>query len=212
MCIRDSSGQRMAMRHRTRLPFPARAQERRGECRRVQSTSHWRAFRAEYMSRRIVLVTGANGGLGQAISRTFLKESSDQFVWLGVHKATDQATLLTKEFANRCHPLPLDVTRVDSWQQAVKTILQEHQRIDVVVNNAGVHRDGLLATLPQEAWDEVLSTNLDAVFHGCRAVLPAMISQKFGRIINVASLSALLAPAGQTNYAAAKAGVICLLY
>src|SRR6185436_4404038 len=117
----------MAMRHSTRLPFPARAQERGGECRRVQSTSHWRALRAEYMSRRIVLVTGANGGLGQAISRAFLRESGEQFVWLGVHKATDQATSIAKEFPNRCQLLPLDVTRVDSWQQAVKTILQDQQ-------------------------------------------------------------------------------------
>jgi len=80
----------------------------------------------------------------------------------------------------------------------------------VLVNNAGYHRDGLLATLPPEAWSNVLATNLDAVFHGCRAVIPSMISQKFGRIINIASLSALLAPAGQANYAAAKAGVIAL--
>src|SRR5207244_530406 len=64
--------------------------------------------------------------------------------------------------------------------------------------------------LPEEAWSNVLVTNLDSVFHGCRAVLPAMISQKFGRIINIASLSALLAPAGQANYAAAKAGVVAL--
>ena len=61
-----------------------------------------------------------------------------------------------------------------------------------------------------DAWDRVLATNLDSVFHGCQAVLPAMISQRSGRIVNIASLSALLAPAGQTNYAAAKAGVLAL--
>ena len=162
------------------------------------------------MSQRIILVTGANGGLGQAIARAFLKESEDSFVWLGVHKATEQAHLLAKEFAGRCQLLPLDVSRVDSWTTAIKQILQEHQRLDVLVNNAGLHRDSLLATLPEDAWAQVLSTNLDSVFHGCRAVLPTMISQKFGRIVNIASLSALLAPAGQTNYAAAKAGVVAL--
>jgi len=162
------------------------------------------------MSARIVLLTGANGGLGQAIARSFLQSSNNDFVWLGVHRGKEQASLIGKEFSGRCDLLPLDVTRVDSWEAAVKNILQQHKRIDVLVNNAGRHQDGLLATLPQEAWSSVLATNLDAVFHGCRAVLPAMISQKFGRIVNVASLSALLAPAGQANYAAAKAGVVAL--
>src|SRR5262249_31392008 len=78
------------------------------------------------------------------------------------------------------------------------------------VNNAGKHEDGLLATLPTNAWSEVIQTNLDAVFHGCQAVLPTMISQRKGRIVNISSLSALLAPPGQTNYAAAKAGVVAL--
>src|SRR5258706_14410784 len=164
----------------------------------------------ETMSGRIILLTGANGGLGQAIARSFLQSGTDDFVWLGIHKATEQASLLAKEFSGRCDLLPLDVTRVDSWEGAVKSILQQHQRIDVLVNNAGRHRDGLLATLPEEAWSSVLATNLDSVFHGCRAVLPAMISQKFGRIINIASLSALLAPAGQANYAAAKPGAVAL--
>ena len=70
--------------------------------------------------------------------------------------------------------------------------------------------DSLLATMPREAWEGVIASNLSSVFHGCQAVLPAMISQRGGRIVNIASLSALLAPAGQTNYAAAKAGDIAL--
>ena len=78
------------------------------------------------------------------------------------------------------------------------------------MNNAGTHDDALLAQMKPESWREVLAVNLDGVFHGCQAVLPAMISQRGGRIINIASLSALLAPAGQTNYAAAKAGVVAL--
>jgi len=82
--------------------------------------------------------------------------------------------------------------------------------LHVLHNNAGVHEDALLGTMPVAAWDRVLATNLDSVFHGCQAVLPAMISQHSGRIVNIASLSALLAPAGQANYAAAKAGVIAL--
>jgi len=82
--------------------------------------------------------------------------------------------------------------------------------LDVLVNNAGRHQDALLGLMPIGTWEDVRATNLDGVFHGCQAVLPAMIHQRAGRIVNVASLSALLPPAGQTNYAAAKAGVVAL--
>ena len=162
------------------------------------------------MSLRIILITGANGGLGQAIARAFLREAPDNFVWLGVRQRRDQAEKLSQEFAGRCRCLDLDVTQPNTWLAAVAQILSEHGRLDVLVNNAGRHEDSLLATMTPGAWQQVLATNLDSVFHGCQAVLPTMISQRTGRIVNIASLSALLAPAGQTNYAAAKAGVVAL--
>lgn len=162
------------------------------------------------MNARIILITGGNGGLGQAIARAFLDESQANRVWLGVHSHRERADVLVAGFAGRCRCVALDVTRPDSWQGAVAQILAEDKRLDVLVNNAGRHEDALLATMPAVAWESVRSTNLDATFHGCQAVLPAMISQRGGRIVNIASLSALLAPAGQTNYAAAKAGVVAL--
>jgi 3-oxoacyl-[acyl-carrier protein] reductase len=162
------------------------------------------------MAARIILITGANGGLGQAMARTFLAESDDNFVWQGINTRQDKAVALAAEFGNRCQCLNLDVTQPTAWQNAVAAILAKHRRLDVLVNNAGQHQDGLLATLPPEAWSRVIATNLDSVFHGCQAALPTMISQRAGRIVNVSSLSALLAPAGQTNYAAAKAGVLAL--
>jgi 3-oxoacyl-[acyl-carrier protein] reductase len=162
------------------------------------------------MNSRIILVTGANGGLGQAIARAFLQESPANFVWLGIHSRREHADQLAQENPEQCSCLALDVTSAESWKQALKQILAGHSRIDVLVNNAGSHEDSLLATMPPESWDRVLATNLDSVFHGCQVVLPTMISQHGGRIVNVSSLSALLAPAGQANYAAAKAGVVAL--
>ena len=162
------------------------------------------------MSSRVILVTGANGGLGLAIARAFLQESAENFVWLGVHSRRNQAEVLMKEFTGRCSALELDVTQPHSWKGAVAQIDSEHKRLDVLVNNAGKHQDGLLAQLSAAAWQDVIETNLSATFHGCQAVLPAMIAQRSGRIVNIASLSALLAPAGQTNYAAAKAGMVAL--
>ena len=124
------------------------------------------------------------------------------------HTQPDKIFEMLLEKRSRC--IDLDVTQPESWKTAVAQIQTEHQRLDVLVNNAGKHSDGLLATMPSSAWQEIISANLDAVFHGCQAVLPAMISQRSGRIVNVSSLSALLAPAGQANYAAAKAGVVAL--
>jgi 3-oxoacyl-[acyl-carrier protein] reductase len=159
------------------------------------------------MSLRVILITGANGGLGQAIAQAFLQESPTNHIWLGVYTHREHADKLANENPGRCFCVSLDVTRPDSWKQAVAEILARHNRLDVLVNNAGSHQDALLAMMPPDSWRRVLATNLDGVFHGCQAVLPTMISQRSGRIINIASLSALLAPAGQTNYAAAKAGV-----
>jgi 3-oxoacyl-[acyl-carrier protein] reductase len=162
------------------------------------------------MSLRVILITGANGGLGQAIARAFLQESAANIVWLGVRSKGEHADKLAQENPERCRCVNLDVTSPESWQPAVKDILSRHQRLDVLVNNAGSHEDALLATMPPDSWRRVLATNLDGVFHGCQVVLPTMISQRAGRIVNVSSLSALLAPAGQANYAAAKAGVVAL--
>ncbi len=162
------------------------------------------------MSLRVILITGANGGLGQAIARAFLQESSVNVVWLGVHSRREHADQLAQENPGRCFCVALDVTAPESWKQAVQEIQARHQRLDVLVNNAGRHEDFLLATMPLDSWRRVLATNLEGVFHGCQTVLPTMISQRAGRIVNVSSLSALLAPAGQANYAAAKAGVVAL--
>jgi len=162
------------------------------------------------MNLRIILITGANGGLGTAIAKAFLRERPDNFVWLGIHQSGQNAEQLLAENLDRCRRVSLDVTQPDAWQTAVAEILALHGRVDVLVNNAGGHIDALLAQMTPGAWTRVLAVNLDSVFHGCQAVMPAMISQRAGRIVNVASLSALLATPGQANYAAAKAGVVAL--
>lgn len=160
------------------------------------------------MNSPCVLVTGANGGLGQAIARYFLEKNPEAFVYLGVRSNRDQADALSSEFPNRCEPLTLDVTSAEDWERALASVTESERVINVLVNNAGHHDDHLLATMPTTAWQSVLDSNLTAAFLGCQAVTRGMILQRFGRIINIASLSALLAPMGQANYAAAKAGVL----
>ena len=164
------------------------------------------------MSRRIILITGANGALGRAMAQAFFTESPDNFVWLGIHRQRERADELAAAHPDRCRVLQLDVTDPAAWKVAVAEILGIHARLDVLVNNAGTHDDALLAQMSPQSWQNVMAVNLDGVFHGCQAVLPAMISQRGGRIINIASLSALFSPAGQTNYSAAKAGVVALTH
>jgi 3-oxoacyl-[acyl-carrier protein] reductase len=164
------------------------------------------------MSRRIILITGANGALGRAMAQAFFAESPDNFVWLGIHRQRERADELAASNPDRCRVLKLDVTDAAAWKSAVAGILGIHARLDVLVNNAGTHHDALLAQMPPQSWQNVMAVNLDGVFHGCQAVLPTMISQRGGRIINIASLSALFSPAGQTNYSAAKAGVVALTH
>jgi len=158
----------------------------------------------------VILITGANGALGCAIGRVFLEANETSRVWLAVHQRRDRADQLAAAFPERARVNTLDVRDAASWKQVVAQVIQVDSRLDVLVNNAGVHNDALLGMMTPKVWNDVLDVNLNGVFHGCQAVLPAMISQRGGRIINIASLSALLAPAGQTNYAAAKAGVVAL--
>jgi len=157
-----------------------------------------------------ILVTGANGGLGLAIARYFLSHDDSCFVYLGVRANRELATGVVEEFPGRCGMLTLDVTDAVAWKLALAEVENEGRTVSVLVNNAGHHDDHLLATMPEKAWDEVINTNLNATFLGSQAVIRGMMMTRFGRIINIASLSALLAPLGQTNYAAAKAGVVAM--
>ncbi len=157
---------------------------------------------------RSILVTGGNGGLGIGIARHFLVRDTESRVWLGVRSNRSQAEKLADEFSGRCRLVGLEVTSPDAWKAVVEKIVETDGRLDVLVNNAGIHRDCLLAAMPDDTWHSVIAANLDSVFHGCRAVVAPMMRQRFGRIINIASLSAVVPPLGQTNYAAAKAGVV----
>jgi 3-oxoacyl-[acyl-carrier protein] reductase len=158
------------------------------------------------MSTRTILITGANGGLGLAIARAFLLDPAGHRVCLGVRQRRESAETLAAEFPDRASLVELEVTSAEAWSAA----LASAGPIDVLVNNAGFHRDSLLATMTAESWHSVLASNLTGTFLGCQAVVCGMMSRHWGRIINISSLSALSPLRGQTNYAAAKAGVVAL--
>lgn len=156
-----------------------------------------------------ILISGGNGSIGLACGRLFLERWPAARVFLGCRQAREQAEALVAAYP-RAAIVELEVTREEDWAAAVATVQEQCGRVDVLINNAGRHKDSLLATMPMEDWHEVIATHLTGTFLGCRAVVRAMMGQHYGRIVNIASLSALMAPAGQTNYAAAKAGVVAL--
>ncbi len=160
---------------------------------------------------RTVLVTGASRGLGRAIAVAFAKTGA--FVYVGFHNRTDKAeeTLAAIQEAGGAGELcPFDVRQPDKVQAAVESIVRARGRLDVLVNNAGVVRDSLFATLTREDWTETQSVNLDGAFHCCRAAVKSMLVNKQGAIINVGSIAGLHSSPGQSNYAASKGGLLAL--
>lgn len=155
---------------------------------------------------RNILITGANGALGLAIGEFFLSREPEAIIHLGVRERRERAAELVERAAGRARLVTLEITDPEAWKSAV----EQTGGVDVLVNNAGFHEDALLANMNAGQWSRVLEGNLSSVFHGCQAVMPGMMRQRGGRIVNIASLSAIHPPAGQTNYAAAKAGVVGL--
>ena len=159
---------------------------------------------------RSILITGANGVLGHAIARMFLEREPQSLIFLGTRTGRDRIDALVAEYPDRAISVALEVTSAEDWSQVLLQIEQRGAPLAVLVNNAGFHDDALLATMSGEQWSSVIAGNLNSVFLGCQAAVNAMMRHRFGRIVNIASLSALHGPAGQTNYAAAKAGVLGL--
>ncbi len=163
------------------------------------------------LSDKVVLVTGGSKGIGKAIVLAFGREGAHVMINYGHDEAAAQAVRLEiEQSGGRAQILSANVTRLDEVKRMFGEILDRHGRIDVLVNNAGIIRDGHMMLMSDKDWDEVIDTNLKGTFYCCRAVLRPMIGQKGGGIINIGSPSAITGRAGQTNYAASKGGVISL--
>ncbi len=154
------------------------------------------------MLRKIVLVTGATRGIGKAIATT-LQAAGAELVVTGRNRE-----LLDAWAAKGAMAVAADVTDVEQVDALMEAIMARYGRIDAVVNNAGVTRDGLLMRMSDDDWQSVIDTNLKGVFNLCRAAIRPMLKQRQGKIVNISSVIGVTGNAGQTNYAASKAGVI----
>ncbi len=160
---------------------------------------------------KVALVTGARQGIGRAISFALAQQGFD----VAINCRNEQTALAAREVANECMKhgvdadcFTADVSQFEECAEMVKRVMARWGRIDVLVNNAGITRDGLIARMGEAQFDDVIAANQKSVFNMMRQVVPVMMKQRGGRIINISSVAGVYGNAGQLNYSASKAAII----
>lgn len=159
--------------------------------------------------RKVVLITGGTRGIGKSVAERFAKEGYN-LVLNYVSENTDIESIKNnfKEYGNEVLILKADVSKFDECEKLVKETISKFGKIDVLVNNAGITKDGLIAMMKEEAFDRVIDINLKGTFNMTRNVVPYMMKKRCGNIVNISSVVGVAGNAGQSNYAASKAGII----
>lgn len=162
----------------------------------------------DFKDKRVV-VTGGTKGLGKAIAAAFAQAGA----WVAVNYHADSKSAETteselKQITDNIIISKTDVAAKNDVDQFIKNVMDQWEHVDILINNAGIIRDKFLMFMGEDDWDSVVETNLKGTYLCSRAVIKPMISQKFGRIINMTSPSAITGRAGQTNYSASKGGII----
>jgi len=157
---------------------------------------------------KLVLVTGASRGIGRAIALTLGNAGATV---IGTATSDEGASNISKIFTeNNIHGkgMKLNVTDNEQISELLKSITADFGSVDVLINNAGITRDNILVRMKEDEWDEIINTNLSSVYKMSKAVIRGMIKKRSGRIISIASVVGAMGNAGQSNYAAAKAGIM----
>jgi len=160
------------------------------------------------LNEKLVLVTGASRGIGRAIALTLGNAGATV---IGTATSDEGASNITKIFAENNilgKGMKLNVTDNEQISELLKSISADYGSIDILVNNAGITRDNILVRMKEDEWDDVINTNLSSVYKMSKAVLRGMIKKRSGRIISITSVVGAMGNAGQSNYAAAKAGIM----
>ena len=164
-----------------------------------------------WLTDRKALVTGASRGIGKAIALLMAEEGADiAFTYRSDSAAAEESLKAIQAKGVRANAYQSDAKDLASTERVVNAVVEEFGRVDILVNNAGITRDRLLVRMSEQDWDEVIDTNLKSAYNFCKAVWRPMVSQRRGKIINVASISGVIGNPGQTNYSAAKSGMIGL--
>ena len=160
------------------------------------------------LNEKLVLVTGASRGIGRAIA---LKLGNAGATVIGTATSDKGASNITKIFAENNilgKGMMLNVTDNEQISNLIKSITEDYSSIDILINNAGITRDNILVRMKEDEWDDIINTNLSSVYKMSKAVLRGMIKKRSGRIISITSVVGATGNAGQSNYAAAKAGIM----
>ncbi|MBI4494273.1 MAG: 3-oxoacyl-[acyl-carrier-protein] reductase [Chloroflexi bacterium] len=158
---------------------------------------------------RVALVTGGSRGIGRAVAERLAAGGADVALsYRSNAEAAAEVAAAIERQGRRVHVAQSDVSQLQQVEALVRQTLEAFGRIDILVNNAGITRDTLLLRMSEQDWDAVLETNLKGTYLCTKAVLRSMIRQRYGRIVNLSSVSGIVGNAGQANYAASKAGLI----
>jgi 3-oxoacyl-[acyl-carrier protein] reductase len=158
---------------------------------------------------KVAIVTGGTRGIGRAIALDLAANGAD--VALNYRKSVDLAGALAdgiRQMGRRALVVQADVSSFDDAQAMVRQVLDEYGKLDILINNAGMNWDGVVWKMTEEQWDRVIDVDLKGTFNYTRAVTPIFREQGFGKIVNITSINGLRGKFGQSNYSAAKAGVI----
>jgi len=159
---------------------------------------------------QVALVTGGSRGIGRAIALRLASEGADLAICARNVESAERVAAEIEGLGRRCLVRQADVANAEQAGELIATSVEELGRLDVLVNNAGITRDGLLMRMKERDWDEVLAINLKGAFNCAKAAVRPMLKARGGRIINITSVVGLQGNAGQANYAASKAGLIGL--
>ena len=163
------------------------------------------------LENKVALVTGAGRGIGRAIAIALAKEGAEVVVnYNGSDERAKEVKQTIEENGGKASIYKCNVSDFEACEAMIKDIVKEHGRLDILINNAGITKDGLIMKMKEEDFDSVLNVNLKGTFNTIRHSARQMLRQKSGKIINISSVSGILGNAGQANYAASKAGVIGL--
>lgn len=158
------------------------------------------------------IITGGTAGIGEEIALEFGRQGANVAIFgRNEERAKGVIAQLNKHMVHSDQKfiyIILDIANTEDSQEAISQVLKEFGSVDVLVNNAGITKDGLLMKMSESDWDQVLSVNLKSAYNTCKSVVRAMMKAKSGSIINVSSVSGLTGNAGQVNYAASKSGLI----
>lgn len=162
------------------------------------------------LKNQIAIITGGNAGIGKAIALKFAEEGAKVIIFGTNQEKGEQVVKEIKEIPSSLESyfINVDVSKTQAVEDAIKLIVEKEGTVDILVNNAGITSDQLLMKMSESDWDKVLDINLKSCYNTCHAVVRIMMKAKKGRIINVSSVVGLTGNAGQTNYAASKAGMI----